>query len=87
MIVFYFQQLDEVAIGTNNARRYFHGIQGDKGNCGELFGIKNMFSLRIGDSCLTMDILKVLVKGDISVGWRDVVSCQNVSEFVILLLM
>ncbi|BFY99657.1 hypothetical protein BsWGS_02697 [Bradybaena similaris] len=54
----YKQQLDEVVIGTANARRYFHGIQGDKGNCGELFGIKNMFSLRTGNSCLTMDILK-----------------------------
>ncbi|CAG5116147.1 unnamed protein product, partial [Candidula unifasciata] len=54
----YKQQLDQVVIGTTNARRYFHGIQGDKGNCGELFGIKNMFSLRTGSSCLTMDILK-----------------------------
>ncbi|GFN83057.1 DNA excision repair protein ercc-6-like 2, partial [Plakobranchus ocellatus] len=54
----YKQQLDEVAIGSINARRYFHGIQGDKTNQGELFGIKNMFALRTGDVCLTMDILK-----------------------------
>ncbi|XP_005110541.2 DNA excision repair protein ERCC-6-like 2 [Aplysia californica] len=54
----YKQQLDEVAVGTGNARRYFLGIQGDKDNKGELFGIKNMFSLRTGNSCLTMDILK-----------------------------
>lgn len=42
-----------------NAKRYFHGIQGDKHNKGELFGLKNMFKLQTGEHCLTMDILKV----------------------------
>ncbi|RUS75712.1 hypothetical protein EGW08_016527, partial [Elysia chlorotica] len=54
----YKQQLDEVAISSINARRYFHGVQGDKSNQGELFGVKNMFALRTGNVCLTMDILK-----------------------------
>ncbi|KAI8773176.1 DNA excision repair protein ERCC-6 2, partial [Biomphalaria glabrata] len=54
----YKQQLDEVVIGTGNARRYFNGIQGDKENPGELFGIKNMFSLRPENSSLTLDIFK-----------------------------
>ncbi|GFS21683.1 DNA excision repair protein ERCC-6 [Elysia marginata] len=54
----YKQQLDEVAVGNVNARRYFHGVQGDKSNQGELFGVKNMFALRTGNVCLTTDILK-----------------------------
>ena len=57
--VFSVQQLDNVAVATENARRYFQGIQGDAGNKGELFGINNMFQLRTGDSCLTMEILDV----------------------------
>ena len=54
----YKQQLDNVAVSEGNARRYFHGIAGDKANKGELFGVENMFKLRTGDSCLTNDILK-----------------------------
>lgn len=55
----YVQQLDSVAVGTENARRYFRGIAGDRKRHGELFGIKNMFQLHTGDSSRTMDILKV----------------------------
>ncbi|XP_064606212.1 DNA excision repair protein ERCC-6-like 2 [Liolophura sinensis] len=54
----YKQQLDTVAVEMGNAKRYFHGIQGDKHNKGELFGLKNMFKLQTGEHCLTMDILK-----------------------------
>ncbi|XP_056020257.1 DNA excision repair protein ERCC-6-like 2 isoform X3 [Ostrea edulis] len=54
----YKQQLDSVAVGTENARRYFRGIAGDRKRHGELFGIKNMFQLHTGDSSRTMDILK-----------------------------
>ncbi|KAH9510325.1 DNA excision repair protein ERCC-6-like 2 [Bulinus truncatus] len=54
----YKQQLDEILIGTGNARRYFCGVQGSKANQGELFGIKNLFSLRPENSSLTMDIFK-----------------------------
>ena len=53
------QQIDNVAVETENARRYFVGVAGDKKLKGELFGIQNMFTLRIGDKCLTEDILKV----------------------------
>ena len=49
-----------VAVATGNAVRYFHGIQGDKHNKGELFGIENMFKLQTGDRCLTEDIIKVV---------------------------
>ena len=49
-----------MAIGNINAKRYFRGVQGDKSNQGELFGVKNMFALRTGNVCLTMDILKVI---------------------------
>ena len=54
-----FQQLDTVAVADTNAKRLFHGVQGDKRNQGELFGIENMFKLREGDTCLTSDILQV----------------------------
>ena len=56
---FFVQQLDNVAITSENAKRYFHGVPGDKRNKGELYGLENMFTLRTGDSCLTLDILKV----------------------------
>ena len=42
-----------------NAKRLFHGIQGDKHNKGELFGIENMFRFRSGNKSLTEDIIKV----------------------------
>ncbi|KAL3868004.1 hypothetical protein ACJMK2_040844 [Sinanodonta woodiana] len=54
----YKQQLLHVAIENENANRYFNAVQGDKEMKGELFGVKNMFKLRTGESCLTMDILK-----------------------------
>ncbi|XP_061181749.1 DNA excision repair protein ERCC-6-like 2 [Saccostrea echinata] len=54
----YKQQLDSVAVGTENARRYFRGIAGDRKRYGELFGIKNMFQLHTGDSSRTMEILR-----------------------------
>lgn len=53
------QQLDSVVVGTENARRYFKGIAGNRKRYGELFGIKNMFQLHAGDITRTMDILKV----------------------------
>ncbi|XP_046356993.2 DNA excision repair protein ERCC-6-like 2 isoform X1 [Haliotis rufescens] len=54
----YKQQLGNVAVASENATRFFHGIQGDRFHKGELFGVKNMFQIRTGDSCLTMDILE-----------------------------
>lgn len=60
MVVFcIIQQLDSVVVGTENARRYFKGVAGNRKQYGELFGIKNMFQLHAGDSTRTMDILKV----------------------------
>lgn len=53
------QQLDKIAVNTENAKRYFNGIQGDRQQKGELFGMKNMFQLRTGDNCLSKDILEV----------------------------
>ncbi|XP_069126621.1 DNA excision repair protein ERCC-6-like 2 isoform X2 [Argopecten irradians] len=54
----YKQQLDSVAVGNMNAKRYFDAISGDSEQKGELFGVKNMFKLHSGDKCLTMDILQ-----------------------------
>ncbi|KAK3092117.1 hypothetical protein FSP39_025371, partial [Pinctada imbricata] len=54
----YKQQLDSVVVSSENARRYFSGIAGNKHQQGELFGIKNMLQFRDSDNCLTMDILK-----------------------------
>nr|KAG5713963.1 hypothetical protein BaRGS_020291 [Batillaria attramentaria] len=67
----YKQQLGNVAVGTENARRYFHGIQGDASNKGELFGVKNMFQLRTGNSCLTMDILHRNAKVEAGIAGHD----------------
>ncbi|KAJ8306296.1 hypothetical protein KUTeg_016841 [Tegillarca granosa] len=54
----YIHQLDGVAVSSVNSKRYFSGVAGDPRQQGELFGIKNMFQLRTGESCLTMDILR-----------------------------
>lgn len=51
--------MDNVAVSTGNARRYFHGVAGDREHKGELFGLENMFKLRTGDTCMTEDIIKV----------------------------
>ena len=58
-VVFFFQQLLNVSVEDENARRYFYAVQGNKHQKGELFGVKNMFQLHTGKSCLTVDILKV----------------------------
>lgn len=80
MVVFcIIQQLDSVVVGTENARRYFKGVAGNRKQYGELFGIKNMFQLHAGDSTRTMDILKVRTR-DITI---DSVSC---SSFNVILL-
>ncbi|XP_074643856.1 uncharacterized protein LOC141900733 [Tubulanus polymorphus] len=54
----YKQQLDQVAVSDENSRRYFFTNQGDKSGYNELFGIDNMFKLRTGERCLTMEILQ-----------------------------
>ena len=41
----YKQQQSNVALDAVKERRYFEGVQGDKENPGELFGISNMFAL------------------------------------------
>lgn len=55
------QQLLNVTVEDANARRYFYAVQGNPRQKGELFGTKNMFSLRTGGACFTRDILKVNV--------------------------
>ncbi|XP_051875135.1 DNA excision repair protein ERCC-6-like 2 isoform X2 [Pristis pectinata] len=54
----YKQQLHCAAVGSENARRYFNAVQGSKEHPGEIFGVQNLFSLRIGGSCLTRDIIQ-----------------------------
>lgn len=81
MVVFcIIQQLDSVVVGTENARRYFKGVAGNRKQYGELFGIKNMFQLHAGDSTRTMDILKVRTR---DINFIDSVSC---SSFNVILL-
>ena len=41
----YKQQQSNVAVDASKERRYFEGVQGDKANQGELFGLSNMFAL------------------------------------------
>ncbi|XP_056380860.1 DNA excision repair protein ERCC-6-like 2 isoform X2 [Hyla sarda] len=54
----YKQQLHCVAIGSENAKRYFKAVQGSKEHKGELFGVHNLFKMRIQGTCLTRDILE-----------------------------
>ncbi|XP_069785390.1 DNA excision repair protein ERCC-6-like 2 isoform X2 [Narcine bancroftii] len=54
----YKQQLHCAAVGSENARRYFNAVQGSKEHHGEIFGVQNLFNLRIGGSCLTWDIIQ-----------------------------
>ncbi|XP_061874771.1 DNA excision repair protein ERCC-6-like 2 isoform X3 [Colius striatus] len=54
----YKQQLHCAVVGSENAKRYFEAVQGSKEHQGELFGIHNLFKLRIHGSCLTKDILE-----------------------------
>ncbi|KAM3938757.1 DNA excision repair protein ERCC-6-like 2 [Leptodactylus fuscus] len=65
----YKQQLHCVAIGTENAKRYFKAVQGSKEHKGELFGVHNLFKLRIQGTCLTRDILER--EGQIEAGIRS----------------
>ncbi|KAG9486853.1 hypothetical protein GDO78_006966 [Eleutherodactylus coqui] len=63
----YKQQLHCATIGNENAKRYFKAVQGSKEHKGELFGVHNLFKLRIEGTCLTRDILEKLrppVQGD-----------------------
>ncbi|NWU70610.1 ER6L2 protein, partial [Pterocles burchelli] len=54
----YKQQLHCAVVGSENAKRYFEAVQGSKEHQGELFGIHNLFKLRIHGSCLTKHILE-----------------------------
>ncbi|XP_018413367.1 PREDICTED: DNA excision repair protein ERCC-6-like 2 [Nanorana parkeri] len=54
----YKQQLHCAVVGSENAKRYFKAVQGSTGHKGELFGIHNLFKLRIQGTCLTRDILE-----------------------------
>ncbi|KAM5194647.1 DNA excision repair protein ERCC-6-like 2 [Mantella aurantiaca] len=54
----YKQQLHCVAVGSENAKRYFKAVQGSREHKGELFGIHNLFKLRTQGTCLTRDILE-----------------------------
>ncbi|XP_078575534.1 uncharacterized protein LOC144861483 isoform X2 [Branchiostoma floridae x Branchiostoma japonicum] len=53
----YKQQLSEIAVSDKTARRYFTGVAGRKDEQGEIFGISNMFALRMETSCLTRDLI------------------------------
>ncbi|XP_039766693.1 DNA excision repair protein ERCC-6-like 2 [Ornithorhynchus anatinus] len=54
----YKQQLHCAAVGSENAKRYFEAVRGSRAHRGELFGVRNLFTLRPHGSCLTRDILQ-----------------------------
>ena len=47
-----------VAVEGNNERRYFTAVDGEKDKKGELFGIENLFALRIDGCSVSTDIFK-----------------------------
>ncbi|XP_066460179.1 DNA excision repair protein ERCC-6-like 2 [Eleutherodactylus coqui] len=65
----YKQQLHCATIGNENAKRYFKAVQGSKEHKGELFGVHNLFKLRIEGTCLTRDILER--EGQVEAGIRS----------------
>ncbi|XP_071855137.1 uncharacterized protein [Apostichopus japonicus] len=60
----YKQQLSTVAMTTENAKRYFTAVAGEEEQKGELFGLKNLFTLRTEGSCLTRDLIQREVKAE-----------------------
>ncbi|XP_071481767.1 uncharacterized protein [Diadema antillarum] len=54
----YKQQLASVAMTTENAKRYFTAVAGDKEQQGELFGLQNLFKLRTDNVCLTESVIQ-----------------------------
>jgi SNF2 family DNA or RNA helicase len=54
----YKQQLSIMTLEREPAQRHFTCVAGDKERKGEIFGHENMFKLRVGNCCLTADILK-----------------------------
>ncbi|XP_030852582.1 DNA excision repair protein ERCC-6-like 2 [Strongylocentrotus purpuratus] len=54
----YKQQIASVAMTTENAKRYFTAVAGDKDQQGEIFGLQNLFALRVDGSCLTKDVIQ-----------------------------
>lgn len=52
------QQLANIAVEGNHERRYFTAVDGEKDQKGELFGIENLFALRIHDCSVSTDIFK-----------------------------
>ncbi|KAM9330721.1 LOW QUALITY PROTEIN: DNA excision repair protein ERCC-6-like 2 [Gastrophryne carolinensis] len=65
----YKQQLHCVVVGSKNAKRYFKAVQGYREHKGELFGVHNLFKLRIQGTCLTRDILER--EGQVEAGIRS----------------
>uniref|UniRef100_A0A8C9R6U9 Excision repair cross-complementation group 6-like 2 n=1 Tax=Scleropages formosus TaxID=113540 RepID=A0A8C9R6U9_SCLFO len=57
----YKQQLQSAVVGKEHARRYFEAIQGPDGHSGELFGVRNLFRLQTQGTCLTKQILEVIM--------------------------
>ncbi|MBN3297814.1 ER6L2 protein, partial [Amia calva] len=54
----YKQQLQCTVVGNENAKRYFEAVQGSEGHAGELFGLRNLFRLQTGGTCLTRQIIE-----------------------------
>ncbi|KAJ3122023.1 hypothetical protein HK098_003178 [Nowakowskiella sp. JEL0407] len=62
----YKQQLAEIGYNASHERRYFTGVQGDKNNKGELFGIENMFTLYAGKDVITKLIVERSEKAELT---------------------
>ncbi|CAI9611705.1 unnamed protein product [Staurois parvus] len=71
----YKQQLHCVAVGSENAKRYFKAVQGSREHKGELFGVHNLFRLRTQGTCLTKDILER--EGQVEAGIRSATMYLN----------
>lgn len=59
----YKQQMANIGLNGQNERRYFTGVQGQKGQEGELFGAKNLLRM-VTESVMTDEIIKRAKKAE-----------------------
>ncbi|XP_063962861.1 DNA excision repair protein ERCC-6-like 2 isoform X2 [Lytechinus pictus] len=76
----YKQQLASVAMTTENAKRYFTAVAGDKEQQGEIFGLQNLFALRADGSCLTKDVIQREEKTELGISMAKYKPQTSVDE-------
>mmetsp|Transcript_120 Transcript_120/g.208 ORF Transcript_120/g.208 Transcript_120/m.208 type:complete len:338 (-) Transcript_120:38-1051(-) len=74
----YKQQTHNIAVNASREKRYYNGIQGVKGEEGELFGIPNLMRLKPCDDPETKNLLKT--KAGYKVQKMDILTKEDASD-------